>query len=49
MKYELPMFLLVRPFFEEEGDGLEYFGQKLKFLGIFQLRSPLMNKKKNRK
>ena len=30
------------PFFEEGGGGgLESFGQKLKFLGFFQLRSPL--------
>ena len=38
---EIPMFLLVEPFFEEGGGGQENFGQKLKFFGFFQLRSPL--------
>ena len=41
IRYEIPMFLLVGPFFEEGGGGLENFGQKLKFYGFFQLRSPL--------
>ena len=34
-------FSSVGPFFEEGGGALEKFGQKLKFLGFFQLRSPL--------
>ena len=36
------MFSSVGPFFEKGGGGQENFGQKLKFLGFFQLRSPLM-------
>ena len=36
------MFSSVGPFFKEGGGGdLENFGQKLKFWGFFQLRSPL--------
>ena len=42
VSYEIPTFSLVRPFFEEGGGGLENFGQKLKFWGFFQLRSPLI-------
>ena len=42
IRYEILMFLSVGPFFEEGGGGgLENFGHKLKFLGFFQLRSPL--------
>ena len=41
IRYEIPTFSSVGPFFEEGGGGLENFGQKLKFLGFFQLRSPL--------
>ena len=36
------LFSSVGPFFEEWGGGLENFGQKLKFFGFFQLRSPLI-------
>ena len=41
IRYEIPTFLSVGPFFKEGGGGLENFGQKLKFLGFIQLRSPL--------
>ena len=42
IRYEIPTFSSVGPFFKEGGGGgLENFGQKLKFLGFFQLRSPL--------
>ena len=41
IRYEILTFSSVGPFFEEGGGGLENFGQKLKFLGFFQLRSPL--------
>ena len=41
IRYEIPTFSSVGPFFEEGGRGLENFGQKLKFWGFFQLRSPL--------
>ena len=43
IRYEIPTFSSVGPFFEEGGGGLENFGQKLRFLGIFQLRLPLTN------
>ena len=39
MKYR--RFLRLGPFSKRGGGGLENFGQKLKFLGFFQLRSPL--------
>ena len=35
IRYKIPMFSSVGPFFEEGGGGLENFGQKLKFLGFF--------------
>ena len=41
IRYKIPTFSSVGPFFKEEGGGLENFGQKLKFLGFFQLRLPL--------
>ena len=31
IRYEIPTFFSVRPFFKEGGRGLENFGQKLKF------------------
>ena len=31
IRYEIPTFLSVGPFFEEGGGDLENFGQKLKF------------------
>ena len=31
IRYEIPTFSSVGPFFEEGGGGLENFGQKLKF------------------
>ena len=41
IRYEILTFSSVGPFFEEGGGGLENLGQKLKFKGFFQLRSPL--------
>ena len=42
IRYEIPTFSSVGPFFKEGGGGdLENLGQKLKFWGFFQLRSPL--------
>ena len=41
IRYEIPTFSSVGPFFKEGGGGRENFGQKLKFFGFFQLRSPL--------
>ena len=41
IRYEIPTFTSVGPFFEEGGGGLENFGHKLKFWGFFQLRWPL--------
>ena len=37
IRYEIPTFSLVGPFFEEGGGGLGNFGQKLKFLGFFSI------------
>ena len=41
IRYKILTFSLVEPFFKEGGGGLENFGQKLKFKGFFQLKSPL--------
>ena len=41
IRYQIPTFSPEGPFFEEGGWGHENFSQKLKFLGFFQLRSPL--------
>ena len=37
LTYTTLTFLLVGPFFEEGGRGLENFGQKLKILGFFSI------------
>ena len=44
IRYKIPLFLLVGPFSKRWGGGLENFGEKLKFLGFFQLRSLLLPK-----
>ena len=37
IRYEIPTFSSVGPFFEEGGGDLENFGQKLKFIGFFSI------------
>ena len=37
IRYEIPTFLSVGPFFKEGGGGLENFGQKLNLFWIFSI------------